>query len=74
MIPNGPVRNQISSELATLGGTEEQIKFVGDTLFTVAALPGGHDTEYVLDRLRQAPDDLCRRGVKIIIDGLVAPT
>jgi len=62
-------RPALAEALVALGGTDDQISQIGDMCFTVCALPAGHDTDYLLDKMRDH-DPLIRRAANMMLETL----
>lgn len=68
MIPKDK-QPQLALDLDALGGTDAQVKAIGDMCFTVCALPASHDADYLLMQMRDE-DPLIRRAARMMLDTL----
>ena len=68
MIPKDKQR-PLAEALDALGGTDAQVKVIGDMCFTVCALPASHDADYLLQMMHDE-DPLIRKAAKMALDTL----
>lgn len=66
-------RRELAANLATLEANEEQVKKIGDILFTVSMLDSSRDAEYLLEIVSKEEDELVHKAIRFMSEALFFP-